>query len=191
MKKALIGSFVGAIILFGWQALSWTTLHVHDKGVKYTPAQDALLQTISSTLKSEGTYYVPMADPSLSQEEKMKYQEQMNGKPWAIVTYHSTMNTDMVLPIVRGFLISFISVLLACLVLRRFDPAYKNFLSVFTSVLTFGAICFIYVWYNQHNWFQTGWDVLWGEMIDDLVSWGLCGLWLGWLYSRKNPKLTM
>jgi len=122
----------------------------------------------------------------------MKYNEQMTGKPWAMVTYHNSYQFNMLTPIIRGILICFISVLLVCLVIRRFDHAYKNFISIFTAVVTFGVLCFIYVWYTQHNWFHTPWEVLWGELIDNIVSWALCGVWLGWWYSRSRaPKITI
>ena len=188
MKTILIGSFVGAIILFGWQAISWTSTGIHDEAYKYVPNQDQLLQSLSSQLPGEGQYMIPRSKPGVSQEEEMKYNESMQGKPYAIVTYIPSYNYSMSMPMIRGFLTCFICVLLVCLVLRRFDPMYRNYISVFTSVLTFGVVSFLYIWYNQHNWFQTPWDFLWGELIDNLVSWGLCGVWLGWWYSRNNRR---
>ena len=53
MKKIFLGSLVGAILLFGWQSLSWTVLGIHEKAMSYTPAQDSLLNTLSNTLKQE------------------------------------------------------------------------------------------------------------------------------------------
>jgi hypothetical protein len=191
MKTILIGSLVGAIILFGWQAFSWTASGIHDDAFRYIPNQDEVLQTLSSQIPGGGQYMVPMAKPGLSDEEKQKYNESMMGKTYAVITYVPAYNADMALPMLRGFLISFVCVLLVCLVLRRFDPAYVNFLSVFTSVLTFGVVSFLFIWYNQHNWFRTPWHFLWGEMIDNLVSWGLCGVWLGWWYSRKNKRVIV
>jgi hypothetical protein len=191
MKTILIGSFVGAIILFGWQAFSWTASGIHDTAFKYSPSQDAILQALSSQLPEEGDYLVPSAKPGTPSEEKMKYNEEMNGKPWAVISYHAAHDNNMATPMIRGFLISFVCVLLVCLVIRRFDPAYRNFISVFTSVLTFGVVSFLFIWYNQHNWFQTPWHFLWGEMIDNLVSWAICGVWLGWWYSRRNRRVTM
>ena len=186
MKKLLIGSFVGAIILFGWQAISWTVSGIHDKAYQYLPNQDVILQGLSSQIPGEGQYMIPRSAPKASNEDMQKFNENMQGKPWAVITYHNSFNNDMGTAMLRGFLISFVSVLLVCLVIRRFDPAYKNFISISTSVLTFGVVCFIYVWYSQHNWFETPWDVLWGELIDLFVSWALCGVWLGWLYSIRN-----
>lgn len=183
MKKLIIGSLVGAILLFGWQSLSWTVLHIHDKAYQYTPAQDSLLSTITSTLKTEGQYLLPRLPDSSSHEEMEKMGKQMEGKPWAIVTLHQAYKFDMVMPIVRGFLIALVCMILVCQVIQKLGK--RNFRSVFTTVLVFGLITFLYVWYNQHNWFQTSWDVLNGELIDTIAGWGLSGIWLGWWFSRR------
>jgi hypothetical protein len=37
---------------------------------------------------------------------------------------------------------------------------------------------------------QTPWDVIKGELIDLLVAWGLCGLWLGWWLNRRKKTNT-
>jgi TRAP-type uncharacterized transport system fused permease subunit len=183
MKKLIIGSFVGAILLFVWQALSWTMLHNHENAYKYTPAQYEVMTSLQNNLKEDGQYMIPRGAPGASREEMEKLGKELNGKPWAIVTYHSAYKFDMVMPMVRGFLIALISVLLVCLLIQKF--ARKNMSSIFGSVFSIGLICFIFVWYNQHNWFQTSWDVLRGELIDNLAGWGFCGLWLGWWYSKK------
>jgi hypothetical protein len=188
MKTILIGSLVGAIILFGWQAFSWTASGIHDGAFLYTDKQEEVIQSLSAQLPGEGQYMVPRSTPGVSNEEEMKYNESMIGKPMAVITYFPSFNPGMTTAMIRGFLICFICVLLVCLVLRRFDPAYRNFISVATTALTFGLVSFLFIWYNQHNWFHTPWHFLWGELIDNLVSWGLCGVWLGWWYSRNNRK---
>ena len=43
MKKWIVGSLVGAIIVFGWQFLSWNMLSIHIAGEKYTTAQDTII----------------------------------------------------------------------------------------------------------------------------------------------------
>jgi hypothetical protein len=186
MKKILIGSFVGAILLFGWQSLSWTVLGVHDKAYLYTPSQDALLSSISTTLKTEGQYLLPRLPDNSSHEEMEKMGKQMEGKPWAVVSYYQSYEFDMVMPIVRGFFIALVCVILVCWVIQRLGK--RTFGAVFTTVLTFGMICFLFVWYNQHNWFHTSWNVITGELIDNLAGWGLCGAWLGWWYGRREIR---
>jgi hypothetical protein len=183
MKKIIIGSLVGAILLFGWQTLSWTAMGLHEPALKHTPAQDAIMSTLNSSLTEEGQYYMPRLPESASHEELEEYMKKNDGKPWALVIYHNTKKPDMPMAIGIGFLICFVCVWLCCRVISRM--ADRSFFEVFLTTLTFGLVCFLFVWYMGHNWMQTSWSVLKGELIDDLAGWGLTGIWLGWWYNRK------
>lgn len=183
MKKIIIGSLVGAVLLFSWQGLSWMALGFHNNAMKYTPAQDSLLSTISKSLTEEGQYIMPGLPLDATQKDMEECVQKNDGKPWAMVTWHKVRNTDMVMPMIRGFLICLVCIWLCCLIIARL--ANKSFSGVFSTTLTFGLVCFLFVWYNGHNWMDTPWGVLKGELIDDVVGWGLAGAWLGWWYGKK------
>ncbi len=59
MKKLLIGSLVGAMALFGWQAISWTASGIHDNSFKYVSSQDTIMSTLLQHLTSDGEYLIP------------------------------------------------------------------------------------------------------------------------------------
>src|SRR5258706_5261786 len=99
MKKWLIGSIIGAIIVFAWQGLSWTVLGVHESSMKYTPAQTDIMNVLSSNIKEDGLYMMPSAPTHKEQEAMMK---DMEGKPWASVIYHKEMHSDMVMRLIRS-----------------------------------------------------------------------------------------
>ncbi len=183
MKKLIIGSLVGAILLFGWQSLSWTMLGIHDKAFRYTPAQDSLLNTISSTLTTEGQYMLPTVPPKSSHQAMEELGKKMEGKPWAIVSYHKTYETDMVKQMLKGFLTIYICIFLCCIIIG--GSSNKTFFNGFFTALSFGIVSFLFVWYIGHIWMGTNGYVLKAELIDSLVGWGLVGLWLGWWYNRK------
>ena len=183
MKKIIIGSLVGAILLFGWSSLSWTVFHLHESELKYTTAQDSLMSSISSLIKEDGQYLIPSLPPGSSMEAMEDFGKKLEGKPWATIMYHSSHEIEMAMPIIRGFFICLVCIVLVCWIIQRL--VRKTFSNVFSTVMTFAAICFLFVWYNQHNWFHTPWSVLQPELIDLLVGWGLAGIWLGWWYSRK------
>lgn len=184
MKKIIIGSLVGSILLFGWSSLSWTMLHLHDSEVKYTPAQDTLMSVISNHIKEDGQYMMLSLPAGASQKEMDEFGKKMEGKPWVSLTYHSSGSYDMVMPIIRGFFICLVCIILVCWIIQRLNR--KSFTGIFTTVMTFAAICFLFVWYNGHNWFDTPWSVLYPELIDLVAGWGLAAIWLGWWYSRKS-----
>ncbi|HMD00332.1 MAG TPA: hypothetical protein VKH37_09265, partial [Ferruginibacter sp.] len=176
---------VGAILLFGWQSLSWTVLNLHENEYKYTPAQDTIMKTLSSVLKEEGQYGMPRLAPGTSHEKMEEYGKQNEGKPWAMVIYHPEQKMDMTMQIIKGFIICLVCVWLCCLVIAR---GSKSFMDAFVTALTFGVVCFLFVWYVGHNWMHTPWDVLKPELVDDLVGWGLTGIWLGWWYGRGRAQ---
>src|SRR5678809_418219 len=91
MKKWIIGSLVGAIIVFAWQAASWMFIGIHDKAMKYTPAQDQIMNVLSSSNLDEANYMLPSAPTKQGKQDMMK---SMEGKPWASVIYHKSMSTD-------------------------------------------------------------------------------------------------
>ena len=61
MKKTIIGTLVGGIILFMWQFLSWTALDLHRSAQNYSPKQDTILSYLSANLEKEGGYFLPTA----------------------------------------------------------------------------------------------------------------------------------
>lgn len=61
MKKAIIGALVGAILVFGWQAVSHLFLNYHDSAFKQVAGQEQLIETLTGVIKEDGQYLVPEA----------------------------------------------------------------------------------------------------------------------------------
>ena len=183
MKKWVIGSIVGAILVFLWQFLSWTILPIHSGEAKYTPAQNELLNSISASIKEDGTYMLPTVAPGASMDEHQKLMSGMEGKPWATVIYRNSYKMDMVMPLVRGFLIDLVLVIILIYVLTR--AGTPTSMRIFAGSVAVGLFTFLAGPYTMHNWFQTTTAAYTGHLIDAFVAWGLCGLWLGWWLNRK------
>jgi hypothetical protein len=184
MKRTLVAAIVGAIIIFGWQALSWMLLPFHNEAYKYTPNEQSILSNLSSSLTEEGSYMMPGMKPGISQEEQAKMWEESEGKPWAMVTYHPAYKSNMTSQMIRGFLIALVSVWIVCWLVKGIN----GFSNVFIRCLVIGFFAWLFVHYNGHNWFSTPWSVIKGELIDCLAAWGLCGLWLGWWLNRGAKR---
>jgi hypothetical protein len=185
MKRYIIGALVGALLVFGWQTVGHLLFRYHDAGLKQVANQENVINTLSGLFTEEGQYLIPRSPSNASQEEMAKFSETIKGKPWAIVTYHTSYNNNMGLAIVRSFVTAFICVLLFIAILGRNAGSFS---SVFFKGLGIGALMFLFVWYNNDIWFQTPWEFIRGELIDLLVAWGLCGLWLGWWLNRRTKK---
>lgn len=180
-KQWIIGSIIGAIIVFVWQSLSWMALGIHDNQMKYTPAQTEILNVLSSSITEEGLYSMPSAATQKEQQAMMK---DMEGKPWASVIYHKTYKGDMTMRLIRGFLVNlFMAISLIYLLTRGGSiPIARR---VFAGSVAFGLAIFLGGQYMGHIWFDLPWHMITGDLIDNIASWSLCGIWLGWFLNKK------
>jgi hypothetical protein len=183
MKKWIIGSFVGALLMFGWQGLSWMVLGIHNDATKYHPAQDSIINYLSSTITEEGTYMMPTAKPGASNKEHQDLMKEMEGKPWVSIIYHKSFNEHMVMSMIRSFLVDFVIILLLVVLLTK--GGLPGFSGIVTGSLCVGVITFLWGPYTGHVWYDLPWGMIRGDMLDAVVAWGLCGVWLGWWLNRK------
>ncbi|MFI5133909.1 MAG: hypothetical protein ACHQEB_06205 [Chitinophagales bacterium] len=179
MKKWVIGSLVGAIIVFVWQFVSWSFLPVHNNSMKYTTNQDQIMAALNANLTEDGLYTMPSAPTKKGQQDMMK---SMEGKPSASVIYHKSTDTGMTMRMIRGFLVDFFLVISLIYVLTRGgNPIPRR---AFSGAVALGLFAFIWTDYTGHIWFDLPWHMIMGDLIDSIVAWGLCGIWVGWWLNR-------
>jgi hypothetical protein len=183
MKKYLIGALVGAIILFCWQSASWMFLGVHDKGMKYHPAQSQIMDVLNANTNEDGLYMLPSAPTKKEQEAQMK---EMEGKPWASIIYHKSWSSKMPMRIIRSFLVNFFLVISLIYIFTRGGTPISR--RVFSGSVALGRMFFLWGPYTGHIWFDLPWHMIQGDLIDSIVAWSLCGLWLGWWLNRPSNR---
>ena len=184
MKKILIGAIVGGIIIFAWQTLSWPVLNLHAKAAEYTPKQQEIMNYLNSQFNEDGQFMMPMHPPDASSEEMERQMKEAEGKPWAIVSYHKEWKMNMGLNMARGLLVDMVMVGLLCWIIARMN--LPTFGTVLTASIFAGLIAFFNIAYTYHIWYQT-FDIM-PYFIDAIVAWGLCGLWLGWWFTRRRVQ---
>lgn len=186
MKKWLVGSLVGAVLLFFWQFISWGVSGLHDDEYKKHPQQEQVMSALSALMKEDGQYMIPRDDPGASNAEREKAMQDMAGKPWAVINYKAVYEVDMVGPMIRGFLVDLVIVLLLISVLgKRTDLSMG---SVYIGSLAIGFVGYLWHPYTQHIWFQTPQAVITGALLDWIIAYSIVGLWLGfWLKRVSRP----
>ncbi|MBK7635574.1 MAG: hypothetical protein IPJ13_15825 [Saprospiraceae bacterium] len=177
--KMIIGVVVGGFLVFLWQFLSWAMFNMHGSEQKYTADQDAILQMLGEKLPEEGTYFLPTSPPGTSSEDQQKMMEASGGKPWAQISYHKSMNTNMGMNMFRGFLTDIVAVFLLVWLLGKI-PECTMGTSIMASV-TVGVIGYLTTEYTNSIWFETNSIP---DLIDAVVSWAICGTWLGYWMNR-------
>jgi hypothetical protein len=180
MKKIIIGAIVGGIITFAWQTLSWTALELHQDANQYTPKQDSILRYLSSQFQESGDYFMPANPPGASAEEREKLMTEAEGKPWAKVSYHTKWSGNMTGNILRGLLVNILMVALLIWILLKIPNA--SFQTILLSSIFVGLMGFMHFPYSTYIWYESG--GIRADLLDAVVMWGACGLWLGW-YLRK------
>jgi hypothetical protein len=188
MKKQLIGAIVGGIVIFVYQFVSWAALNLHSASQEYTPKQDSILSYLSSQFSEDGAYLLPNYPKGMSREDMEKQMESTRGKPWAQIQYHKALNTNMGMNILAGLVADIIMVAFICWIITRL--ASRGWGTVFTVCLFTGMIVFINSPYTVHIWYPKA-DI-WAHFLDAFLGWSLCGIWLGWWFSRKKePAATI
>jgi hypothetical protein len=180
MKKQLIATLVGAIILFVWQFLSWAAIPIHKSEYGYTPNQDKIMEALNQNLTEEGTYMLPGMAPGASHEQTEAEMTKNIGKPWASVSYHKSMSGDMGMNMVRGFSVDLVAAFLLVWLLLQFKNL--NMMSAIKASVTVGLIAYFTIPYLNSIWFEGN---SMEHLIDALVQWGLVGVWLGWWLPRE------
>lgn len=184
MKKLLIGSLVGGIIIFIYQTLSWTVLNLHAANQQYTPKQDTILAFMNQQFADDGSYEIPFYPPGTSSEEMGKIMTANAGKPWMQIQYHKSLNVNMGANIMKGLITDILLVALLCWILLRMTDS--GFGKIFMACLITGVIVFLNSPFTIHIWYPKA-DIG-AHFMDAVVSWGLCGLWLGWWLRPKKVK---
>ncbi len=181
MKNHLIGALVASLILFVWQFLSWSLLNLHNPQMQYTPAQDAILEVLATTELSEGQYYIPRLPDGASAAEREAYYQEQVGKPWALISYHSSMKMSMGMNMLRGFVVDFLAAFLLIWVLLKMTKLDMK--TALFSSLAIGLIGYLTINYLNTIWFEVSSIA---DLVDAILQWGLVGLWLGWYLPGKE-----
>ncbi len=177
MKNQLIATIVGGLLLFIWQFLSNGPLNVHGSQNLYTPNQDAIIEVLSANLE-DGQYFIPRG--ATSAENQAFMQEQI-GKPWAIVNYHSALEDNFGMMLLRTFIIDLVAVFLLCWLFGKMTDL--NMTTCLIVSLVVGLIGYVMNPYLNSVWYGAPSIP---DLIDTVVGWGLVGLWLGWWLPSRS-----
>ena len=177
MKKIIIGSLVGGLILFIWQFLSYSTFDLHFDQMAYTPNQEEIMSCLEGKI-TEGEYYMIRA-PKGDMEEQGRLMEERLGKPWAMIQYHNSLENTFGSNLLRAFIINSLAIAFLCWIMMQMsDLSMKN--AIITSVMV-GLIGYLTINYIDGIWFKIGTIP---DLIDAIIPWAAIGAWLGYWVNK-------
>jgi hypothetical protein len=186
MKRTIIASLVGGLIIFAWQFLSFAAVNFHAKAQGHTDKQESILQFLNSQQLPEGGYIMPTLPQGATMDEWNAMMKNGEGKPWASIQYHKSLENNMTSNMIRGFGVNVIIIALFCSLIGQFRE--QRFSTVFSAALITGMIIFLNAPYTNAIWYES-FDT-WAHLADAVVSWGLAGAWLGWYLNRKKKEMS-
>jgi hypothetical protein len=189
MKKFIIGSLVGTVIVFIWSFVSWTLLPIHIHSFNYVPKQDSVMNMLARTLPGTGAYMLPTADNRLVESVNSDYmkamdqnQKNMAGKPSAIIFFTKQTPGMDPMQIIRGILIDLFAVMSAITILLLAEARLRTFFMRWWVIMLIGFIIALNSYMLDWNWMGFPWHFIKREIIDVFVEWALCGIWLAWYF---------
>ena len=189
MKKTIIGSLVGPIIIFLWQFLSFAAVNLHKPAQQYTEKQEAIMSFLNNQGLQEGGYFMPGLPETATRAEMEAAMKATDGKPWARIEYHNKAenNTNaMIMNMIRGLLVNIVIVFLFCWLVGKINN--PGFGTILGGALAVGMIGFLNQPYTLFIWYKS-FDI-WANFLDAVVMWGLAGIWLAWWLRRGKPELS-
>jgi hypothetical protein len=187
MKTLFIASIVGAIILFIYLAVAHVVLSFHFTDYKYTPAQDEILKTLSSSNLEDGFYFLPYLPPDAPMKERMENARKRMGQPMALLNYHNAM-TGGPMTFIMSFIYNLIAVIILCIALAAANEKLNSFGQRLWFVMLFALFVLFSDIMLSYNWAGFPMHFLKGQIIDIFAGYLLVGIWLAWYYGRVAAK---
>ncbi len=177
MKKFVLASLVGGIVLFVWSMLAWMVLPYHAASLRAVSDEDMLRNALRSSVHEKGAYAIPHSPAMGSDKAAMDaYVQKVKEGPNGMLLYDpSGMDPMMPGQMVIGLVIYVFSAALAAWFLSRSTAAegsyfsrviYCGMLGVFISVVSH-----LVAW----NWMGFPGDFVRDMIIDTIIGWILAG----------------
>ncbi len=191
IKKLVVASLLGGVVLFIWSALSWMVFGFQEANLNHFTDEDAITEAIRSQAPASGMYILPgypehrpgaSAEEIRMAEDIMK--ERMLQGPHIFASVRLT-GTDSLTPfMVRGFIINVISVFLVALMVWKIRTISFVGKVAFTVVFALAASAAIHLQY--WNWWSFSTGYITTSIIDMAIGWFLVGLVLGKVITERK-----
>lgn len=181
MKKVIISSLIGGVIVFLFQFMSWSFLGIHKTATKSVANETEVMNVLNANLKESAVYDMPAYNMEASHEDMEKEMAARNGKPAARVIYHAAYSTSMGKPMTQGFLLDLLGMLFVAILISK---NIGSFGSRFTTALYMSLYSLCLGAMMDWNWWQTPMSYISGTIIDTIIIGVLSGVWMGWYWGR-------
>lgn len=184
--RGLLAAILGGTVLFLWGAFSHMVLPLGEMGMRSMPAEAPLLDAMRAHLPGDGLYFFPGygTDGHPTKEQEEAWTARYMSGPTGILVYHARGSTPMSpKQLATELLSNIVAAGLAAFLLRRLATGFGTV--VLTSMLI-GVFGWLTISVPYWNWYGFPAAFTAGELIDQVVGWGLVGMVIGKGWHRRR-----
>lgn len=175
IKKFIIASLLGGLVVFMWNSISWTLLPFHAATLKTIPEQSLNREPMRESMPEAGIYHYPGYPKDDSQAALDAVNAKGEAGPLITLMVYKPSGTEEISAqrLAVFFLITVLSAGLATFLLAK--VSVKKYLQrvMFVTLLgVFVSLTYLIDWY----WFNFPADFIMLTIIDAVVAWFLAGL---------------
>ncbi len=189
-KRVILGGVLAGILVFNWGFLAHMVLPLGETGVNMLPDEQAVMDSIKSTVKESGLYYFPgmKSMKEASESEMAAWTAKVKQGPVGILVVQ-TQGSEGITPrlLLTELGTNIASALLAALVLSQVR-VNSTFLTRVGIVTLLGIFAFVTVHVPNWNWYSYPTDYIAAKAVEHTVGWFLAGLVLAAIVRAPRVK---
>lgn len=178
MKKIIIATLLGSVVMFVWAFVYHVALPTGAMGVNSLPTEEPVLAALRSEIPEAGLYLFPGQMDDDMETLQAKYAE----GPTGLLAYRPGGGEMMSAgQLGRQFMIDVVAAALLAVLLLRLGANVR--VSLLTGALA-GLFATSQVSLPQWNWYGFPIAFVFSQGLELVIGWGLAGAVMGWYVKR-------
>lgn len=149
MKRILIASVVGGIIMFAWSAIAHMS-PLGMVGLKTLPNEDALRTALKSSVPDEGLYFFPGPDPANPKDMKA-WESRMRSGPTGLLVYQPVGEPMTPRQLATELISDIVAALIAAILASMLVGSYGKRVGAITLLAVFAWVLLTVSYWNWYH----------------------------------------
>lgn len=175
MKKIVLATLVGAVVVFVWNSIAHVALPIGTIGLSSLPNEEPVLQSLAASVHEPGLYFFPAIDmKAATKEQRAVWEKKLHDGPSGLLVYRPH-GGEAIAPwqLIHEFLANLLEAAIVAFLLSMMAASYGRRVLATTLLGLFGSATILlsyWIWYGFPALFVLG------EIGEHMFGWLLAGL---------------